>query len=65
VINAKGGEINRSKAKGPHHHPFSIFFLKKPLDSKGENFFRGIFYLAEGKAFEIGGRTFKILKNTF
>jgi hypothetical protein len=32
VINAKGGEINRPKAKGPHH-PFSIF---QKLFHKGE-----------------------------
>jgi hypothetical protein len=29
VINAKGGEINRPKAKGPHHHPvFQKLFHK-------------------------------------
>jgi hypothetical protein len=33
AINAKGGEINRSKAKGPHHHPFSNF---QKLFHKGE-----------------------------
>jgi hypothetical protein len=25
AINAKGGEINRLKSKGPHHHPFPNF----------------------------------------
>jgi hypothetical protein len=25
ALDAKGGEINRPKAKGPHHHPSSNF----------------------------------------
>jgi hypothetical protein len=33
AITAKGGEINRPKAKGPHHHPFSNF---QKLFDKGE-----------------------------
>jgi hypothetical protein len=33
AINAKGGEINRPKAKGPHHHPFLNF---QKLFHKGE-----------------------------
>jgi hypothetical protein len=28
VINAKGVEINRPKAKGPHHHYFQKLFHK-------------------------------------
>jgi hypothetical protein len=31
-----------------------IGISKNPLDSEGEIFFRGRFYLAKGKAFEIG-----------
>jgi hypothetical protein len=34
ALNAKGGEINRPKAKGPHHHPFSNF--QKILFHKGK-----------------------------
>jgi hypothetical protein len=28
--------------------------FKNPLESSGENFFRGSFYLVKGKAFETG-----------
>jgi hypothetical protein len=28
VINAKGGENIKPKAKGPHHHYFKIFEMK-------------------------------------
>jgi hypothetical protein len=28
AINAKGGEINRPKTKGPHHHHFQKLFHK-------------------------------------
>jgi hypothetical protein len=35
---------------------FSNWYLfQNPLESKGENSFRGSFYLITGKAFEIGG----------
>jgi hypothetical protein len=39
--------------------------LQKPLDSEGENFLRGRFYLAKGKAFETGGEFPKILEILF
>jgi hypothetical protein len=29
VLNAKGGEINRPKAKGPHHHPAFLKTVSK------------------------------------
>jgi hypothetical protein len=32
-----------------------LFQLQNPLDSKGENFLKGSFYLAKGKAFQTGG----------
>jgi hypothetical protein len=35
VINAKGGETNRPKAKGPHHHP-----VLQKLFHKGEKLFK-------------------------
>jgi hypothetical protein len=35
AINTKGGEINRPKAKGRHHHPFSNF--QKLFHKGGEN----------------------------
>jgi hypothetical protein len=52
VINAKGGEIIRPKAKGLHHHPvFKNYFTKgekfqitKPLlTAKGRTFSRRAF----------------------
>jgi hypothetical protein len=64
ALNAKGGEITRPKQKDRTTTLFSEnFFLpnwnycvcKNPLDSYGENFFRGSFYLVKGKAFEKGG----------
>jgi hypothetical protein len=42
ALNAKGGEINRPKAKGPHHHPVSVpspYFFQK-LFHKGEKIFQ-------------------------
>jgi hypothetical protein len=36
ALNAKGGENNRPKAKGPNHHPY---FLKPSL-KKGERLFK-------------------------
>jgi hypothetical protein len=35
ALNTKGGEINRPKAKGPHHHPVFKNFFKK-----GERLFK-------------------------
>jgi hypothetical protein len=34
VLNAKGGEINRPKAKGPHHH----LVFQKLFHKRGEIF---------------------------
>jgi hypothetical protein len=68
AINAKGGELigPKQKDRTTTHFIFQIFKnnftkgkksfqLQNPLDSEGENFFRGSFYLAKGKAFETGG----------
>jgi hypothetical protein len=71
ALNAKGGEINRTKQKDRTTTLFSenfffqirtIAFAKNPLDSKWENFLRGSFYLAKGKTFEKGGESFKTWK---
>jgi hypothetical protein len=55
AINAKEGEINRPKAKGPHHHPISNFqklfhkgeeiisISKTLLTPKGRTYSRGAF----------------------
>jgi hypothetical protein len=37
ALNAKGGESNRPKAKGPHHH-FSNYFKKEEFISIGISF---------------------------
>jgi hypothetical protein len=64
AINAKGGELISPKQKDRTTTSFSKIVsqrarnysnYKNPLDSYGENFFRGSFYLANGKAFEKGG----------
>jgi hypothetical protein len=48
VLNAKGGEINRPKAKGPHHHHvFQKYY------QKGETLFKVAKTLLTAK-----GRTF-------
>jgi hypothetical protein len=74
AINAKGGEINKPKAKGPHHHPFFIFLetilqrgrnlfkLQKPSWQLRGELLQGSFYLVKGKAFETGGEFSKSWK---
>jgi hypothetical protein len=40
ALNAIGGEINRPKAKGPHHHPYFLkTFSKRGINSqRGRNY---------------------------
>jgi hypothetical protein len=50
ALNAKGGEINRTKAKGPHHYPvFKIYFTKGEKLLKGEEIITKTLLTAKGR----------------
>jgi hypothetical protein len=48
ALNAKGGESNRPKAKGPHHHP-PIFKFSKTISQRGRNYFKFSKTISQGK----------------
>jgi hypothetical protein len=56
AINAKGGEINRPKAKGAHHHPFLQIF--KNYFTKGKKLFQTAKTLLTKRRLSSGGLLF-------
>ena len=75
-INAKGGEINRPKAKGPHHHQFlnfqklfhkgkEIISIAKPFWQQRGELLKGELLFSQRKSIWNRRRIFKILKMPF